>query len=113
MSNGNPDTFDRIHGMFDDIPDTRMTRVSPVQQSMPFVGNVVQYTVQTMIHPEEGFVVFLTRGDAEGFLRLVLPNDVCERIYRQRKALVDRSTPLRRERKRRSREAKTRREAKR
>lgn len=91
--------FDRLHGTYSDLPDVRWTRPSTVQDSLPFIGNVQTHVVQTLRNEAGEFAIFLQIVDAEGRARLVLPNRVCQAIYRQWQSLKDRSTPESRKRK--------------
>ncbi len=96
------DKFDRIYGALEGLPGHRMTRPSTVMDSLPIVGNVTTYVVQSVRH-EEGVLTFLQIVDDDGRARLILPDKVSAAIAGQRERLFDRSTPDSRARKARQR----------
>lgn len=85
--------FDRLLGTLHGLPDVRETRPTTVMQTVPILNQTTTAVVQTLRMEDEGFLIFLqvVRGDET--IRLVLPDKVAAAIYRQRAALVDRSTP--------------------
>jgi len=88
------DRFDRVLGTLDGLPDVRATKATTIMQVVPIVNSVTTAVVQTLRSEEDGFLIFLQVTDGSGGLtRLVLPDKVARAIYRQRDALVDRSTP--------------------
>lgn len=97
MSNEYPESkreqFDRLLGTLHGLPDVRETKPTTVMQTVPILNQTTTAVVQTLRMEDEGFLIFLqvVRGDET--IRLVLPDKVCQAIYRQRAALVDRSTP--------------------
>lgn len=86
--------FDRIYGQIVDI--SPMARPSTITEALPIAGNVTTWIVQTAAH-NEGFVTFLQCIDAEGQVRLVLPNKVVAALVRQHDNLRDRITDRRSE----------------
>ena len=84
--------FDRIYGQLVDI--ATMSRPSTITEALPIAGNVTTWIVQAAAH-NEGYVVFLQSIDAEGQVRLVLPNKVVAAIVRQHFTLKDRITDRR------------------
>lgn len=98
--------FDRVMGTLHGLPGVRETRPATVMQTIPILNEVTTAVVQTMRAEDDGWLIFVQVVDATGHLRLVLPDRVARAIYRQRDALMDRSTPesRRRERARRERQ---------
>ena len=86
-------TFDRVYSGLDGLPGIKSVKPSTVVSSLPIIGTTVTYVVQTIKTSDMGFTLFVQVVDAEGRARLVIPNKVCQAIYRQRQALTDRSTP--------------------
>lgn len=99
--------FDRVMGTLHGLPDVRETRPTTVMQTIPILNETTTAVVQTYKSESDGFVVFVQVVDSTGHMRIVLPDRVARAIYRQRDALVDRSTPesRRRAKARRDREA--------
>ena len=93
------DRFDVIYGMLTGIG--RGTKPTTVRQALPIVGNVTDYTIETLRHDDES-VLFLVATDSDGATRLVIPDKVIKTIVRQHKQVYDRSTPNSRRRKRRT-----------
>jgi hypothetical protein len=96
MSDDRPQTdrFDRVLGTLHGLPDVRATKATTIMQVVPIVNSVTTAVVQTLRSDEDGFLIFLQVSDGSGGLtRLMLPDKVARAIYRQRDALVDRSTP--------------------
>lgn len=87
----NGDRFDRVYSGLEGLPGTRMTRPSTQIDSLPLVGNVVTYVVQSVRH-EDGVVTFLQIVDDEGRARIILPEKISKAIADQRERLFDRST---------------------
>jgi hypothetical protein len=81
------DTFDRIIGAIDGLPDTPKTRPATVTTVMPIIGRAQTYVVQTY-KTDAGFQVFLQMVDAEGRARIAIPPKVAAAIYRQRDSLI-------------------------
>lgn len=86
--------FDRIYGQIHDLAP--MARPTTITEALPIAGNVTTWIVQTAAH-NEGFVVFLQTIDAEGQVRLVLPNKVVAAIVRQHDSLKERLSDRRSE----------------
>jgi len=84
--------FDRIMGTLTGLPGVRMTRPSTVLSAVPIINEVTTAVVQTYRSEDDGFLIFLQIVDANGHDRIVIPDRVAQAIYRQRAALVDRST---------------------
>lgn len=95
--------FDRILGTLDGLPGVKQSRPATVMQTVPIVNETSTAVVQT-IKDEDGYMIFLQLVDSTGHMRIVLPSRVADAIYRQRKALADRSTPESRARERARRE---------
>ena len=87
------------------LPDARVTRPSTILEENAVTGLARTWIVRTARQPKEGFGVFLQVAGKEEFVQLVLPHQVAQAIYRQRDALMDRSTPESRARKRAASEA--------
>ena len=100
MTDHQQDRFDRVLGSIEGLPDVRKSKPSTTLSVMPLLGNAVTHVVQTYRSPDFGFLVFLQIVDAEGRSRILLPDKVCQAIYRQRAAVLDTSTPASRARKR-------------
>jgi hypothetical protein len=91
--------FDRVIGTLHDLPGVKSTRPTTVRAIMPLSNEASTHIVQTMRTEDGGFVVFIETMDAQGHVRLVLPDKVAQALYRQRQSLTDRSTPESRARK--------------
>lgn len=91
--------YDRTLEMFLHEPETKVVRPTTIQTVMPFVGDVRSFVVRTGRSKEYGFAVFIEITGPDGLVRVVLPDKAAQAIYRQREALVDRSTPASRARK--------------
>jgi hypothetical protein len=86
--------FDMVHGTLTGLPDVRMTKAATMVDSLPIMNLTTTAVVQTYRSLEEDkFTLFLQLIDATGHQRLVIPDKVARVIYRQRDALMDRSTP--------------------
>lgn len=81
------DTFDRVLGTLDGLPNVHKARPSTVTTIMPLIGKSQTYVVQTL-KTDEGNFLFLQMVDAEGRARIVVPPKVAAAIYRQRDSLV-------------------------
>lgn len=93
--NGESNRFDRIHGQLEGLG--RVAGPGTVMQSMPIIGNVTTFTVETLRHDDDA-ICFVQSGDSDGLVRLVLPDKVVSMIIRQRERLFDRRTPASRKR---------------
>ena len=106
------DQFDKFVQRADGLPGVKKTRPSTVRSTHSLTGITTTHIVQTYKLDDEGFAILVERVDGEGHYRIVLPGKVAEAIYRQRAALVDRSTPESRARAKRTRELRKKRAAK-
>ena len=106
------DQFDRVFTAVEGLPDSQMTKHSTYVETIPIVGEVTSFIVQTYRSTEEGVMIFLQIGKDNKQHKFVLPDKVAQAIYRQRDKLYDTSTPASRKRKARSREVKKNREEK-
>lgn len=112
------ETFDRVHGGLLHAQGGRATKPSTVIASMPIIGTRTAYIVQSFKTGPHGYVISLEIMDAQGPVRVILPDKAVKAIYRQQAALADRSTPASRARKahaaavKKAREAKAARKAK-
>lgn len=91
--------FDRIIGGLHGLPGVKSTRPTTVRSILPLANEATTHIVQTMRLEDGSFVVFIETMDAQGHVRLVLPDKVAQAVYRQRSSLTDRSTPESRARK--------------
>jgi hypothetical protein len=85
---GMPDTFDRLIGGLDGLPDVVSTKPTPVRTLVPLLGSAQTFLVQTYRQREQGDTIFLECVSAEGTFRLAIPPKVADVIARQREALV-------------------------
>jgi len=106
------ETFDRVHGGLLHAQGGLTTKPSTVIATMPVIGTRTAYIVQSFKTGPHGHVISLEIMDAQGPVRVILPDKVAQAIYRQRAALADRSTPASRARKARAAEIKKARTAK-
>lgn len=83
-----PDTFDRMMGALDGLPDVVAVKPSTVRVVVPIVGNAETYIVQSFRQRDEGDVVFIEHVGRKGTTRLVLPAKVADVIARQRESLT-------------------------
>ncbi|HEV8228968.1 MAG TPA: hypothetical protein VGQ86_03340 [Candidatus Limnocylindria bacterium] len=86
-----PDTFDRIIGTIDGLPDVDNTRPAAISAVLPIIGRAQTYVVRTYRTREGRFTIFLELVDAEGRARIVVPDKVAAAIYRQREQLIKRA----------------------
>jgi hypothetical protein len=85
--------FDRVLAGIHGLPGFRQTKPTTIIDTVPIVGIVTTYVVQSFRTADRGHTIFL-QVLAEGrFHRLILPSKVAQALYRQRDALADRSTP--------------------
>jgi hypothetical protein len=83
------DKFDKAFGTLVDLPDATKTQPTTVTSFTPLIGEIQQFTVQTVRHPDMGGDwVFLTYVDATGHVRLVIPPKAVAAIVRQRDSLT-------------------------
>lgn len=83
------DTFDKMYGTLDGLPNVIKSRPSTVTSVMPLIGKSQTFVVQTL-KTEDGNFLFVQLVDAEGRARIVIPPKVAAAIYRQRESLVTR-----------------------
>jgi hypothetical protein len=85
--------FDRVLGTLTGLPGHKVTRPATIMQTVPIINATTTAVVQTMRTDEDGMLIFLQVVHGYETTRLVLPDKVAQAIYRQRDALMDRSTP--------------------
>jgi hypothetical protein len=91
MDDTTRDTFDRVYGNLEDLPDVLQTKPTTIRSTLPIVGEAQTFIVQTMRQKERGDTIFLEYVDKQGSRRIVLPSAVADTIARQRDALTDKS----------------------
>lgn len=104
--------FDRVLGSLSGLPGSKITRPSTVLTTVPILNVTTTAVIQTYRSKEGAYTVFLQLVDGDGHLRIVLPDKVCQALYRQRESVVDRSTPDSRARAKAKREREKARQAK-
>lgn len=82
------DSFDRALGMIHDLPDYDNVRPATVTDVLPIIGKAQTYIVQSYRNRDGLMTIFVQTVDAQGAIRIVLPDKVANAIYRQREALV-------------------------
>jgi hypothetical protein len=82
-----PDTFDRLLGSLDGLPDATKTKPTTIQTTT-LLGVSELYIVQTIRQASEGDTIFLQCASKGGMIRLALPSSVAEAIARQRDSLT-------------------------
>lgn len=87
MSDQMPDTFDRLLGALDGLPDVVSTKPSTVRSVTPLIGNSETWIIQTVRQADQGDVIFLERTGRDGSIRIAIPAKVATVIARQREAL--------------------------
>lgn len=87
-NDASPDTFDRLMGALDGLPDVVHVKAATVRVVTPLVGNAETYIVQSFRQKEQGDVIFIEHVGRRGTTRLVLPAKVADVIARQRDALT-------------------------
>lgn len=83
-----PDTFDRLLGALDGLPDVVSTKPSTVRSITPLIGNSETWIIQTVRQADQGDVIFLERTGRDGSIRVAIPAKVAAVIARQREALT-------------------------
>jgi hypothetical protein len=83
-----PDTYDRLLGALDGLPDVVQTRPSTIRVTTPLLGNSETFTIQTVRQKDRGDTIFLEKTSRDGFIRLAIPAAVADAIARQRDALT-------------------------
>ena len=86
-----PDTYDRLLGALDGLPDVVAAKPSTVRVTTPLLGNAETWIIQTIRQNEKGDTIFLERVDRGGSIRIVIPAAVANAMARQRDALTKRS----------------------
>jgi hypothetical protein len=85
------DTFDRMLGMLEGLPDVLRTKPTTLRAVTPLVGNAQTFIVQTVRkrdeHEQHTFLAFLEVATAEGLIRMILPHNVLDALLNQREAL--------------------------
>lgn len=87
MTEQMPDSYDRLLGALDGLPDVVHTRPTTLRVTVPILGNAQTYIVQSFRQVGQGDHVFLEMVSREGSLRLAIPPKVADVIARQRAAL--------------------------
>jgi hypothetical protein len=85
------DTFNRVIGSLDGLPDVTHTRPTTVTTVHPLIGESQTFVLQTYRQREQGDTIFLQYIDSDGSDRIVIPPKVADAIARQRDALTHRS----------------------
>jgi hypothetical protein len=83
------ETFDRMLGALDGLPDVTASRPSTIRAIVPLLGLAQTFIVQTYRQKDVGDTIFLECVSAEGSLRLAIPPKVADAIARQRDAISD------------------------
>jgi hypothetical protein len=91
MSEAMPDTYDRLMGALDGLPDVVHTRPSTVRTTVPILNNSQTYIIQSFRQVGVGDTIFLEMVSRDGSLRVALPPKVADAIARQRDALTAKS----------------------
>lgn len=81
------DSFDRILGGLDGLPDVTHAGPSTVR-SVNFIGTSQTFIISTYRMRDKGDTVFLESVSADGSMRLVIPPKVVDAIVRQRDVLT-------------------------
>ena len=82
------DTFNRVIGGLDGLPDVKHTRPTTVTTVHPMIGESQTFIVQTYRQREQGDTIFLQYIDGETSDRVVIPPKVADAIARQRDSLT-------------------------
>lgn len=82
------DSYDRVIGALDGLPDVTKTRPATIRYLSPLVGNSQTFIVQTYRQRDKGDTIFLETSEAGKALRIVLPATVADCIARQRDSLT-------------------------
>jgi hypothetical protein len=92
------DPYDRLYGALDGIPDAIRTRPSTVRTTVPLIGSVQTWIVQTVRRRDRSAddetpsrsedTIFLEVVSSAGSQRIAIPPDVANTIARQRDALT-------------------------
>ena len=85
---GMPDTFDRLIGGLQGLPDVVFTKPTTVRSVTPLIGDAQTFIIQTYRQKDVGDTIFLECVHGAGSFRLALPPRVAEAIARQRDALT-------------------------
>jgi len=92
MSDQMPDSYDRLLGSLDGLPDVVHTRPATIRSVGNLgVGGSRTYIVQTYRQDKRGDTIFLEVGGPEGMVRLAIPAKVAAVIARQREGLTKQS----------------------
>lgn len=83
-----PDSFDRMLGQLQGLPDVIRTRSTNIQDVPPLgVGGSSTFIVQSVRQKDRGDLIFLQVVDRTGTTRIVIPAKVSNLIARQRESL--------------------------
>lgn len=80
------DTFDKLLDSMIGLPNGAHTKLAAVQH-IDFYGNGTTYNIQS-VKTDEGVTTFVTKVDANGSARFILPTKVLAAIDRQRASLT-------------------------
>lgn len=81
------DKFDRIMGSLDGRPDVTKSAATTIRLARPLVG-AETFIVQTYREREKGDTICVEYASSEGLVRIALPAQVADVIFRQRDALT-------------------------
>src|SRR5437667_11154395 len=82
------DPFDRILGDLTGLPGHDLSRPATITTALPILGSAQTYVVRTMRTPDNRFIGFVEMIDANGKLRIAIPQKAMAALYRQRDAIV-------------------------
>ena len=85
------DTYDRMVGALEGLPDVLKSRPSTIRALTPLIGDSQTFIVQTSRQREQGDFIFIEIVSKDGAIRVALPPKVSEAIARQRDGLTTRS----------------------
>ena len=92
MSDHMPDTFDRLLGQLQGLPETTQAKPATIQVLPPLgVGGTQAYIVQTIRQRDLGDFTFIQYVNNEGAQRMILPPEVTALVNRQRDAISARN----------------------
>lgn len=92
MSDQMPDTFDRLLGQLQGLPETTQVKPATIQVLPPLgVGGTQTYIVQTIRQRDFGDFTFIQYVNNEGAQRMILPPEVTALVNRQRDSISARN----------------------
>ncbi len=83
-----PDTFDRLMGNMEGLPDVARTKPATIRVVTQLIGDTQTFIIQTVRQRDEGDTIFVECMSKNGALRLVIPPAVSDLIARQRDAIT-------------------------